>query len=653
MAGEDVTSLKNRANKAKIKGNLEEAIECYQKIIKLNPDDANIFREIGSLYEKMGKKDKAFDFYWKAMDQYGEQEFYQNATAIAQILLRSGADKLDIKVEIAELYKKQGLIGDAVSTYEELAELYRRDGDFDGVFENFKKIINLTPKAVSIRLKLVEIYENKNMIDEAIAELHEVMSIYKEQGRVDDVDEIEARIAKISGKEKEVEVGEEKRVVFEQEVTGLGEEESAEEVLEEAVKSQTIVHDLEEFLDEEVEGEEEVVEEVVEEEAGTIEHELKQLSEEGYIVLEAPGTKEIEESISGWDDWINLAELYLSVGSEEDAIEYYNKAAEAHFNKKNYKKAYELYKTISELSPDVLLQRQKMVQTALKLNSREKAVDAYVSLYECLNNKGAKEEANKVLEKAKRIAPDSPIILEITGEKVKASKVSEAQKAEAVDFDELFEEEVASEEGAEFEFQTASDLDTLLEQFKRKAAEEITVSDYEAHFDLGITYKEMGLIEEAMDAFKKSMKGERWTLKSTEMIGKCLEILEDYEKAERIYKKVLESKKYNEDETISFAYSLGDIFARQKEYKKALKEYKKVLRIDPEFQGVKERIELMNKGLSGAKVEVEITSILADISEESGDLWDSVISDGKTKEQEEEKEKDSKEKKERDKISYI
>lgn len=643
MAGQDITSLKNRANKAKIKGNLEEAIECYQKIIKLNPDDANIFREIGSLYEKMGRKDKAFDFYWKAMDQYVEQEFYQNATAIAQILLRSGANKLDIKVELAELYKKQGLIGDAVSTYEELAELYRRDGDFDGVFENFKKIINLTPKTVSIRLKLVEIYENKNMIDEAIAELHEVMSIYKEQGRVNDVDEIEARIAKISGKEKEVEVGEGKQVVFEQEVTGLGEEESAEEVLEEAVESRTIVHDFEEFLPEEIEGEEEV--------AGTIEHELKQLSEEGYIVLEAPGTKEIEESISGWDDWINLAELYLSVGSEEDAIEYYNKAAEAHFNKKNYKKAYELYKTISELNPDVLLQRQKMVQTALKLNSREKAVEAYVSLYECLNNKGAKEEANKVLEKAKRIAPDSPIILEITGEKVKASKVSEAQKAEAVDFDELFEEEVASEEGAEFEFQTASDLDTLLEQFKRKAAEEITVSDYEAHFNLGITYKEMGLIEEAMDAFKKAMKGERWTLKSTEMIGKCLEILEDYEKAERIYKKVLESKKYNEDETISFAYSLGDIFARQKEYKKALKEYKKVLRIDPEFQGVKERIELMNKGLKGEEVDIVSITGLVEISEEGGELWDSVIKEDETKEKE--RGEDLKDKKERDKISYI
>ncbi|MCK4321141.1 tetratricopeptide repeat protein [candidate division WOR-3 bacterium] len=643
MAGQDITSLKNRANKAKIKGNLEEAIECYQKIIKLNPDDANIFREIGSLYEKMGRKDKAFDFYWKAMDQYVEQEFYQNATAIAQILLRSGANKLDIKVELAELYKKQGLIGDAVSTYEELAELYRRDGDFDGVFENFKKIINLTPKTVSIRLKLVEIYENKNMIDEAIAELHEVMSIYKEQGRVNDVDEIEARIAKISGKEKEVEVGEGKQVVFEQEVTGLGEEESAEEVLEEAVESRTIVHDFEEFLPEEIEGEEEV--------AGTIEHELKQLSEEGYIVLEAPGTKEIEESISGWDDWINLAELYLSVGSEEDAIEYYNKAAEAHFNKKNYKKAYELYKTISELNPDVLLQRQKMVQTALKLNSREKAVEAYVSLYECLNNKGAKEEANKVLEKAKRIAPDSPIILEITGEKVKASKVSEAQKAETIDFDELFEEEVASEEGAEFEFQTASDLDTLLEQFKRKAAEEITVSDYEAHFNLGITYKEMGLIEEAMDAFKKAMKGERWTLKSTEMIGKCLEILEDYEKAERIYKKVLESKKYNEDETISFAYSLGDIFARQKEYKKALKEYKKVLRIDPEFQGVKERIELMNKGLKGEEVDIVSITGLVEISEEGGELWDSVIKEDETKEKE--RGEDLKDKKERDKISYI
>ncbi len=638
-----ITSLKNKANKAKAKGNLEEAIECYMGILELDRKDPNIPKEIGSLYEKLGKKDKAIEYYWKAMDQYIDSEYYQNATAIAQILLRSGADKLDIKQELAELYKKQGLIGDAVSTFEEVAELYRQDGDIEGVFENFKKIIALTPKTVSIRLKLIEMYGNQHKVKEVINELYEVRNIYKEQGRVDKVDEIEARIAALSGKKKEVEVGKGESVVFEQEVIDLGEgEDLKKEPLEEAVESETIVYNLEESFAEEVEESEEGV--------GIIEQELKDLSKEGFVILEEVEAKEIEESIARWDDWINLAELYLSVGSEEDAIEYYNKAAEAQFKKRNYEKAYEIYKIISELNPDALLHRQKMVQSALKLNSREKAVEAYASLYKCLSGKGATEEAKKVLERAKTISPDSPIILEISGEKVKTSLKLEKEKAKTVDFDELFEEELArEEETAGLGSEKATDLDILVEQFKKQAAEEITVSDYEAHFDLGITYKEMGLIEEAIDAFKKAMKGERWTLKSIEMIGKCLEILGDFEKAERVYQNVLISKKYNEDETVAFAYYLGNLYATRKDFRKALEEYNKVVRIDPDFGDVKERIELMNKGLRGDKVEVKGTSILAGISEESSSLWDSVLSDGESKKQEE----DSKEKKERDKISYI
>lgn len=651
---DDIISLKNKANKAKAKGNTKEAIECYQKIHKMDPHDANVLKEMGSLYEKIGRRDKAVDFYWKAMDIYIEQEFYQNATAIAQILLRSGADELDIKLELAELYKKQGLIGDAVAIYEELANLYKRDGDIEGIFENFKKIIALTPKTVSIRLKLIEIYENQNRIDEAISELYAVRDIYKEQSRVDNVDEIEEKIAKLQGKEK-IEVEETEGVVFEQEVAGIDEEKDEkgivkEEVLEKKGESEAIVKDLEEFLTEQEEELEEGVE-VVEEEEGTVEHELEKLSKEGYIVLEESEEIEIEERIAGLEDWINLAELYLSVGSKEDAIEYYNKSAEAYFKKKNFKKAYELYKTISDLNPDVLLHRQKMVQSALKLNSREKAIEAYVALYECLSKKGAKGEADKVLKRAKKIAPESPIIFEITGEKVVKSKAKAEEKVKAVYFDELFEEEVAREEGEKFKFQAASDLDTLLEQFKRKAAEEITVSDYEAHFDLGITYKEMDLFKEAIEEFKKAMKGERWTLKSLEMIGKCLEIIEDYDKVESVYKKVLESKKYNEDETVAFAYYLGDIYARSKEYKKALESYKKVLGIDPNFQDVKERIEIMNKGLKGEEISIESITGLSEISEEGGELWDSVIKEEESKEKK--KAEDSKDKKERDKISYI
>jgi len=622
-----IISLKNKANSAKAKGNLQDAIECYEEILKLAPEDTNIAREIGILYGKMGKEEKAIEYYWKAMEQYVESEYYQNATAIAQILLRAGEDKFALKQELAVLYEKQGLIGDSVAAYEEVAELYKRDGDIEGVLESFKKIVELTPKKVGIRLKLVEIYENQGKTDEAVLELEEIKDIYKEQGRVDKVDEIERKVKSLSGRG----VKGKESLIFEQEGVDFGKEE---------VPTEVVVENIGETLFDGI-GEEKTL--------------LKEKApKETYEGLSEPEAEEIEESITRWDDWLNLAELYLSVGSTEDAIEYYNKAAEAQFNKKNYEEAYKIYKTISELNPDALLPRQKMVQAALKLNSRDKAVESYTYLYKCLSGKGATEEANKVLEKAMRISPNSPLICEITDRK--RVKVRKAQKEEAqkvLDFDELFEEEIASEEKIEMEREKAPDLDTLLEQFKKKAAEEITVSDYSTHFDLGITYKEMDLIEEAMEEFKKAMKGEHWVLKSLEMLGNCYEKLSDFEKAEKVYRHALLSKKYDENETIAFAYYLGNLYANQGLFARALNEYKNVVRIDSDFIDVKERIKLMSKRLRGASVEGERTSALVeDISVEGSNLWDSVLKKAEDNGEGEEKGK-SKEKREKDRISYI
>ncbi|MEJ2305951.1 MAG: tetratricopeptide repeat protein [candidate division WOR-3 bacterium] len=88
IKGNEVTALKNEANKAKIQGDNQRAIDCLEKIYDLEPDDANNLKELGSLYNRVGNKRKSVEFYWKALDKYREAEYYQNATAIAQMLLR-------------------------------------------------------------------------------------------------------------------------------------------------------------------------------------------------------------------------------------------------------------------------------------------------------------------------------------------------------------------------------------------------------------------------------------------------------------------------------------------------------------------------------------------------------------------------------------
>ena len=215
----------------------------------------------------------------------------------------------------------------------------------------------------------------------------------------------------------------------------------------------------------------------------------------------------------GWEDWMNLAELYESVGSVEESTEYYIKAAEANFNKKNYEEAYNIFNKVVGLDSSNIICRQKMIQSALKLNSKEKAVESYFSLYECLKEKKANAEAEKILNKIENIDPGSIILEQVRGKK-KKRKVEKEKVGETLDFEGLFEEEVSEQMTLMEEPETkAPTLDTLLEEFKNKAKEELDITDYAAHFNLGITYKEMDLIEEAIDEFKKAMKEKSWRLK--------------------------------------------------------------------------------------------------------------------------------------------
>jgi tetratricopeptide (TPR) repeat protein len=197
----------------------------------------------------------------------------------------------------------------------------------------------------------------------------------------------------------------------------------------------------------------------------------------------------------------------------------------------------------------------------------------------------------------------------------------------------------------------APTLDTLLEEFKNKAKEELDITDYAAHFNLGITYKEMDLIEEAIDEFKKAMKEKSWRLKSLEMLGVCHELLKEGEKAADIYKLVINNNDFREDQKAAFYYHLGNLYARQGVYGEALEQYKRIVKIDREFADVKEKIKILNKKMAGEEVEEEISFHFGEVlSEEDADLWDSVLTEGEKTQGQEVK---TTTKKQKGKISYI
>ncbi|HEX7336241.1 MAG TPA: tetratricopeptide repeat protein, partial [Gemmatimonadales bacterium] len=59
----------------------------------------------------------------------------------------------------------------------------------------------------------------------------------------------------------------------------------------------------------------------------------------------------------------------------------------------------------------------------------------------------------------------------------------------------------------------------ILEQFKRGIEQNLDSEDYQAHYDLGVAFKEMGLLDEAIGEFQKALRSPEGQLRTSEALG--------------------------------------------------------------------------------------------------------------------------------------
>lgn len=87
--------------------------------------------------------------------------------------------------------------------------------------------------------------------------------------------------------------------------------------------------------------------------------------------------------------------------------------------------------------------------------------------------------------------------------------------------------------------QSALDLSQILDEFRAAVVDSIPFDDARSHFDLGMTYQEMGLFAEAAQEFEISSENKESRLASLEMLGECYLQLDRYEEAVRALEEFL------------------------------------------------------------------------------------------------------------------
>ena len=141
------------------------------------------------------------------------------------------------------------------------------------------------------------------------------------------------------------------------------------------------------------------------------------------------------------------------------------------------------------------------------------------------------------------------------------------------------------------------DFSDMLKKFKQGVAENVEEEDHASHYDLGVAYKEMGLIDEAIAQFQKAFRGKTHRVRTYEALGQCFLEKKQMQVAVTILQRALHEPGVGEEQLIGVLYLLGYINESLGRPAAAKEFYERVFGVDIEFRDVAQRLDLVEKAL--------------------------------------------------------
>jgi pilus assembly protein FimV len=139
--------------------------------------------------------------------------------------------------------------------------------------------------------------------------------------------------------------------------------------------------------------------------------------------------------------------------------------------------------------------------------------------------------------------------------------------------------------------QAEQSLEEIVEGFKKGVAEHLSPTDYDTHFNLGIAYREMGLLDEAIGEFQIAAKEPSHMVLCCSMLGLCFLDKGLPELAVRWYRRGLETPGLGEEDNLGLHYDLGCAYLGLDDKESAYKVFVDLYGMDTNYRDVVARIE--------------------------------------------------------------
>ncbi|GAO04037.1 tetratricopeptide repeat protein [Anaeromyxobacter sp. PSR-1] len=141
-------------------------------------------------------------------------------------------------------------------------------------------------------------------------------------------------------------------------------------------------------------------------------------------------------------------------------------------------------------------------------------------------------------------------------------------------------------------------VEDVFNQFKKGVEQTVRPEDSATHYDLGIAYKEMGLLEDAVKEFETALRGNdrKREVDCLSMIGVCQLSRGQPREAVAAFRRALASELLTRDAAKALHHDLGVAYQEAGDPEAALHHLQKVNRVDPGYRDVAERVRALGGG---------------------------------------------------------
>jgi tetratricopeptide (TPR) repeat protein len=138
--------------------------------------------------------------------------------------------------------------------------------------------------------------------------------------------------------------------------------------------------------------------------------------------------------------------------------------------------------------------------------------------------------------------------------------------------------------GSSFSGGSADDgFSAVFEAFKQGVSETVSEGDHDTHYDLGIAYKEMGLLDDAIQEFRVAMQSSSRRAECLHMVGLCALEAGQPQLAVENFTEQLESPDLSDEHKLAGRFQLGCAYQAMGDLERARSALEAVVALDPNF----------------------------------------------------------------------